>query len=193
MSAAADKGIIKTARRRRSYWHPTNPDQMPLKPPASLMFFDKISGRRWRPRSSIVSFEPPWTEESGQFKGSKSLGPLKMSLEKAQKVIVPQKKNYVPQFLKQRDINSYTVLLVIYCMVWSYKYWPPTPSPPGKCVSPRLWRLPDSPSQGVDSPTRQVGESASRWVVDSPTLVDSASRQMRGEDTIAVWRGAGGQ
>ena len=31
-----------------------------------------------------------------------------MSLEMAQKVIVPQKKNYVPQFLKQRDINSYT-------------------------------------------------------------------------------------
>jgi hypothetical protein len=30
-----------------------------------------------------------------------------MSLEMAQKVIVPQKKNYVPQFLKQRDINSY--------------------------------------------------------------------------------------
>jgi hypothetical protein len=32
-----------------------------------------------------------------------------MSLEMAQKVIVPQKKNYVPQFLKQRDINSYFV------------------------------------------------------------------------------------
>jgi hypothetical protein len=30
-----------------------------------------------------------------------------MSLKMAQKVIVPQKKNYVPQFLKQRDINSY--------------------------------------------------------------------------------------
>jgi hypothetical protein len=30
-----------------------------------------------------------------------------MSLETAQKVIVPQKKNYVPHFLKQRDINSY--------------------------------------------------------------------------------------
>jgi hypothetical protein len=30
-----------------------------------------------------------------------------MSLEMAHKVIVPQKKNYVPQFLKQRDINSY--------------------------------------------------------------------------------------
>ncbi len=30
-----------------------------------------------------------------------------MSLEMAQKVIVPPKKNYVPQFLKQRDINSY--------------------------------------------------------------------------------------
>jgi hypothetical protein len=32
-----------------------------------------------------------------------------MSLEMAQKVIVPQKKNYVPQFLKQRDINSYSI------------------------------------------------------------------------------------
>jgi hypothetical protein len=30
-----------------------------------------------------------------------------MSLETAQKIIVPQKKNYVPHFLKQRDINSY--------------------------------------------------------------------------------------
>ena len=41
-----------------------------------------------------------------------------MSLETAQKVIVPQKKNYVPQFLKQRDINSYYVLLpyIIYVM-----------------------------------------------------------------------------
>ncbi len=26
----------------------------------------------------------------------------------AHKVIVPPKKNYIPQFLKQRDINSYT-------------------------------------------------------------------------------------
>jgi hypothetical protein len=33
-----------------------------------------------------------------------------MSLETAQKVIVPQKKNYVPHFLKQRDINSYSKL-----------------------------------------------------------------------------------
>ena len=32
-----------------------------------------------------------------------------MSLETAQKVIVLQKKNYVPHFLKQRDINSYYV------------------------------------------------------------------------------------
>jgi tRNA(His) 5'-end guanylyltransferase len=42
------------------------------------------------------------------LRGQKSLGPLKMSLEMAHKVIVPQKKNYVPQFLKQRDINSYS-------------------------------------------------------------------------------------
>ncbi len=41
------------------------------------------------------------------LRGQKSLGPLQMSLEMAHKVIVPPKKNYVPQFLKQRDINSY--------------------------------------------------------------------------------------
>ena len=41
------------------------------------------------------------------LRGQKSLGPLKMSLEMAHKVIVPRKKNYIPQFLKQRDINSY--------------------------------------------------------------------------------------
>ncbi len=35
-----------------------------------------------------------------------------MSLEMAQKVIVPQKKNYVPQFLKQRDINIYTAFFL---------------------------------------------------------------------------------
>ncbi len=43
------------------------------------------------------------------LRGQKSLGPLKMSLEMAQKVIVPQKKSYVTEFLKQRDINSYYV------------------------------------------------------------------------------------
>jgi hypothetical protein len=32
-----------------------------------------------------------------------------MSLEMAHKVILPPKKNYIPQFLKQRDINSYFV------------------------------------------------------------------------------------
>jgi hypothetical protein len=37
-----------------------------------------------------------------------------MSLEMAHKVILPPKKNYIPQFLKQRDINSYYVLTVEY-------------------------------------------------------------------------------
>ncbi len=32
-----------------------------------------------------------------------------MSLEMAHKGIVPQKKNYVPQFLKQRAINSFFI------------------------------------------------------------------------------------
>jgi hypothetical protein len=36
-----------------------------------------------------------------------------MSLEMAHKVIVPPKKNYIPQFLKQRDINSYYTRLSI--------------------------------------------------------------------------------
>jgi hypothetical protein len=36
-----------------------------------------------------------------------------MSLEMAHKVILPPKKNYIPQFLKQRDINSY------FSCVWS--------------------------------------------------------------------------
>ncbi len=38
-----------------------------------------------------------------------------MSLKMAHKVIIPPKKNYIPQFLKQRDINSYyTVPLTCY-------------------------------------------------------------------------------
>jgi hypothetical protein len=36
-----------------------------------------------------------------------------MSLEMAHKVIVPQKKNYIPQFLKQRDINSYNIFALL--------------------------------------------------------------------------------
>ena len=40
------------------------------------------------------------------LRGQKSLGSLKKSLEMAKKVIATHKKNYVPQFLKQRDINS---------------------------------------------------------------------------------------
>jgi hypothetical protein len=43
----------------------------------------------------------------GQFRGQKSLGPLKMFREMAHKVIVPPKKNYVPKFLKQRDIGNF--------------------------------------------------------------------------------------
>ena len=54
----------------------------------------------------------------GHFEGAKTFLTPKLSLEMAQKVIVPQKENYVPQFLKQRDINSYYVLLpyIIYVM-----------------------------------------------------------------------------
>jgi hypothetical protein len=34
-----------------------------------------------------------------------------MSLKMAHKVILPPQKNYIPQFLKQRDINSYCLAL----------------------------------------------------------------------------------
>ena len=40
------------------------------------------------------------------LRGQKSQGPLKKSLEMAQKVIVP-KKNYVPNFLKQWNIGNF--------------------------------------------------------------------------------------
>ena len=64
--------------------------------------------------TNVPLFKKLWDS----LRGQKRLGPLKMSLEMAHKVIVPQKKNYVPQFLKQRDINSYYVLLpyIIYVM-----------------------------------------------------------------------------
>ncbi len=45
------------------------------------------------------------------LRGQKSLGPLKISLKMAHKVIVPPKKLY-PAVSKQRDINSYYAVLV---------------------------------------------------------------------------------
>jgi hypothetical protein len=59
-----------------------------------------------------------------------------MSLEMAHKVILPPKKNYIPQFLKQRDINSYycspsylfygiTTLRIIQCFALCIKYRKP--------------------------------------------------------------------
>ncbi len=56
--------------------------------------------------TNVPLFKKIWDN----LRGQKSRGPLKMSREMAQKVIVPQKKNYVPHFLKQRDINSYSVI-----------------------------------------------------------------------------------
>jgi hypothetical protein len=41
-----------------------------------------------------------------------------MSREMAHKVIVPPKKNYVPKFLKQRDIGNFMYQsAVVYCVV----------------------------------------------------------------------------
>jgi hypothetical protein len=48
---------------------------------------------------------------SGQFKGQKSLGPLKMSLEMAHKVIVPQK-NY--KIMSRSFLNSGTLIVILY-------------------------------------------------------------------------------
>jgi hypothetical protein len=52
-----------------------------------------------------------------------------MSLEMAHKVILPPKKNYIPQFLKQRDINSYSSAVkrvattVSYCLFNTTMYF----------------------------------------------------------------------
>jgi hypothetical protein len=45
-----------------------------------------------------------------------------MSLEMAHKVILPPKKNYIPQFLKQRDINSYYACFSFTLAFLSVKY-----------------------------------------------------------------------
>jgi hypothetical protein len=42
-----------------------------------------------------------------------------MSLEMAHKVILPPQKNYIPQFLKQRDINSYYSIEGCKISVWT--------------------------------------------------------------------------
>ena len=55
---------------------------------------------------------------SGLFEGASTfLTPQKVPWNSS-KIIVPQKNHYVPHFLKQRDINSYYVLLlyIIYVM-----------------------------------------------------------------------------
>jgi hypothetical protein len=46
----------------------------------------------------------------GQFKGSKKSWPPQNVPQNGSKRYCPAKKNYVPQFLKQRDINSYFIL-----------------------------------------------------------------------------------
>ncbi len=57
------------------------------------------------------------------LRGQKSLGPLKMSLEMAHKVILPPKKNYIPQFLKQRDINSYIISVCFFIIPQKYSMY----------------------------------------------------------------------
>ena len=45
------------------------------------------------------------------LRGQKSLGPLKLSREMDHKVILLQKKHYVPNFLKQRNIGNFMSFL----------------------------------------------------------------------------------
>jgi hypothetical protein len=50
-----------------------------------------------------------------------------MSLEMAHKVILPPKKNYIPQFLKQRDINSYSIFLPYFISLFHIHFLLPFP------------------------------------------------------------------
>ncbi len=79
----------------------------------------------------------------------------KLSLEMAHKVIVPQKKNYVPQFLKQRDINSYCTRLTIE-QSWQDKnllYCYDEPNEPTK-EGPLPYVLQESPFASVSTVSR---------------------------------------
>jgi hypothetical protein len=51
-------------------------------------------------------FEGALTFLTPKFKGSKKSWPPQNVPRMAHKVILPPKKNYILQFLKQRDINS---------------------------------------------------------------------------------------
>ncbi len=51
-------------------------------------------------------------QRSGQFKGSKKSSPPQNVPRHGSKSYCPAKKKYVPQFLKQRDINSYSSHLI---------------------------------------------------------------------------------
>jgi hypothetical protein len=64
-----------------------------------------------------------------------------MSLEMAHKVIVPPKKNYIPQFLKQRDINSYCYALAALVTVLYFTSFVPSAQQAGQAVVPRCLSL----------------------------------------------------
>jgi hypothetical protein len=54
-------------------------------------------------------FEGASTFLTPKFRGQKSLGPLEISLEMANYVVIPQKKNNIPHFQNQWCIISYCV------------------------------------------------------------------------------------
>jgi hypothetical protein len=56
---------------------------------------------------TLADFLPNWNFRSGQFKGSKKSWPPQNVPRNGSKSYCPAKKKHVPQFLKQRDINSY--------------------------------------------------------------------------------------
>jgi hypothetical protein len=72
-----------------------------------------------------------------------------MSLEMAHKVIVPPKKNYIPQFLKQQDINSYIIKQMSFGSVQNWTR---------ASIS---WRAPTSP--GNWRKLEQVSNFSRRW------------------------------
>jgi hypothetical protein len=79
------------------------------------------------PLSKNYKIEGPWLPKDN-LRGQKSLGPLKMSLEMAQKVIVPQKKIMSRSFL-----NSGT-LIVIKGANATKIYYPSSPSRHSPCT-----------------------------------------------------------
>ncbi len=116
-------------------------------------------------------------QRSRQFKGSKKSWPPQNVPRKGSKSYCPAKKNFVPQFLKQRDINSYTFtylfslfLLNFFSFNSIFVEWSPVP---GTTAAYSCTQRPTTSS--TRSRTGTTGSSG-RWTCPSTSPGSRAAR-----------------